>query len=87
MALKEAKASMSNQDCCTWRLLTAVFESEKGVAFWEGLRCRHVQSSRRYLAADQSVVQILLVHHSSPKTNDHLSWARLHSCQKRVPPA
>lgn len=53
---------------CTSRLLTAVFKREEWVVCWEWLRCRDVQSSCSDLSSGQSLVKILLVHHSSPKT-------------------
>lgn len=47
--------------------LTAVFQREEGVVRREGFGRRHVQPGRGDLPRGQGLVEVLLVHHSSPE--------------------
>lgn len=49
-------------------LLTAVFQRKKWVVCWKWLGRRDIQSGCSDLSAGQSLIKILLVHHSSSKT-------------------
>lgn len=49
-------------------LLTAVFQCKKWMVCWKWLGRRDIQSGCSDLSSGQSLVQILLVHHSSSKT-------------------